>query len=90
MRAAARRTSLPGGLGRDCPDVLPLLGGTETLDLFARSAFGESRAIGFGADLHLRDRLELGYESLLRSSATDADADHRVQLRYRSRFQAEG
>ena len=72
--------------GLDVRYGLPVLGGSETLDLYARGAFGESRAIGFGADLDLQGGLHLGYETRLGRSDADADADHRIQLRYQSRF----
>ena len=57
------------------------------LDLFARSDFaGAQRTFGFGADLNLADSWVTGYETLLRDAGADADADHRVYLRYESRF----
>ena len=65
---------------------LPVLDGSETLDLYARGDFGESRALGFGADLDLQGGLHLGYEAQLNRSGAESDADHRIRLRFQSRF----
>ena len=51
--------------------------------LYARTS---ARTSGSGADMQLCDGLELGYERLLQSSSETDAADHRVHLRFQSRF----
>ena len=67
---------------------LPVLSGAERLRMFARaSMLGDGDALGLGAALELSEALAWGYEAQFAGGAdAAADSEHRLYLRYRSRF----